>query len=146
MDLSPGVDITFVGNRAQESGGAIYALFPLIRFSVTILNRLCFIQFNDGSGRDIPPQDWKNHVHHIHKCSFISIYYYHVMVLATVSFPFQNVSLKFYNNSAGLDGAAVYASTMHQCSWFGENVTLGPSNSIFNFPDEVADESPFIFQ
>ena len=143
MDLSPGVDISFIGNRAQESGGAIYALFPLIRFSVTILNRLCFIQFNDGSGRDVPPQDWKNHVHH--NCSYIPTCYNH-NGRVTVAFQFQNVSLKFYNNSAGLDGAAVYASTMHQCSWFGENVTLGSSNSIFNFPDEVADESPFIFQ
>ena len=58
MELSPGAQIAFIRNRATQSGGALHAEFPLIQFSVNILNRLCFIQYNDGTGRDIPPQEW----------------------------------------------------------------------------------------
>ena len=51
--------MSFIGNRAKESGGAIYAEFPLIQFSINVLNRLCFIQYNDGTGSDVPPQNWQ---------------------------------------------------------------------------------------
>ena len=33
--------------------------FPPIRFVVDIFNRLCFLQYNDQSGTDIPPQEWE---------------------------------------------------------------------------------------
>ena len=48
----------FLNNTASESGGGIYVEFPPIRFVVDIFNRLCFLQYNDGTGVDIPPQDW----------------------------------------------------------------------------------------
>ena len=33
--------------------------FPPIQFVIDIFNRLCFLQYNDGSGRDVEPQYWK---------------------------------------------------------------------------------------
>lgn len=52
------MNMTFANNVATESGGGIYVEFPPIRFVVDIFNRLCFLQYNDGSGIDFPPQDW----------------------------------------------------------------------------------------
>ena len=50
--------MTFINNYASESGGGIYVEFPPIRFVIDIFNRLCFLQYNDNSGNDIPPQNW----------------------------------------------------------------------------------------
>ena len=50
--------MTFINNRAAESGGGIYVEFPPIRFVIDIFNRLCFLQYKDDSGNDIPPQEW----------------------------------------------------------------------------------------
>ena len=50
--------MTFVNNTATESGGGIYVEFPPIRFVVDIFNRLCFLQYSDGSEQDVPPQNW----------------------------------------------------------------------------------------
>ena len=50
--------MSFTNNNARESGGGIYVEFPPIRFVVDIFNRLCFLQYNDQTGRDVPPQDW----------------------------------------------------------------------------------------
>lgn len=49
----------FMNNTATESGGGIYVEFPPIRFVIDIFNRLCFLQYSNGSGTDIPPQDWE---------------------------------------------------------------------------------------
>jgi len=59
LEISPGVSLLFENNEATESGGAIYVEFPPIRFVVDIFNRLCFLQYRDDSGMDVPPQDWK---------------------------------------------------------------------------------------
>ena len=50
--------MTFENNYASESGGGIYVEFPPIRFVIDIFNRLCFLQYNDETGIDKPPQDW----------------------------------------------------------------------------------------
>ena len=52
------MNMTFINNSATESGGGIYVEFPPIRFVVDIFNRLCFLQYSDGSGQDVPPQEW----------------------------------------------------------------------------------------
>ncbi|CAI7990699.1 hypothetical protein GBAR_LOCUS524 [Geodia barretti] len=93
LELSPGTNISFTNNVARESGGGIYVEFPPIRFVVDIFNRLCFLQYRDPSGRDIPPQDW------------------------------EDVAISFINNTARLSGAAIYASDMQQCSWLGNFTT-----------------------
>ena len=49
----------FDSNIVKESGGGIYVEFPPIRFVVDIFNRLCFLQYNDGMGTDVAPQDWE---------------------------------------------------------------------------------------
>lgn len=59
LQISPGVKMTFINNSAQESGGGIYVEFPPVRFVVDIFNRLCFLQYSDGTGRDVPPQEWE---------------------------------------------------------------------------------------
>ena len=51
--------MTFSNNVASESGGGIYVDFPPIRFIIDIFNRLCFLQYNDGSGLDVAPQEWE---------------------------------------------------------------------------------------
>ena len=51
--------MTFSNNVASESGGGIYVDFPPIRFIIDIFNRLCFLQYNDGSGKDVEPQEWE---------------------------------------------------------------------------------------
>ena len=51
--------MSFTNNEARESGGGIYVEFPPIRFVVDIFNRLCFVQYNDQTGRDVPPQEWE---------------------------------------------------------------------------------------
>ncbi len=51
--------MVFEDNEATESGGGIYVEFPPIRFVVDIFNRLCFLQYTDSSGVDVPPQEWK---------------------------------------------------------------------------------------
>ena len=56
--ISYNVNMTFQENIAMESGGGIYVEFPPIRFVVEIFNRLCFLQYNNGSGIDAPPQEW----------------------------------------------------------------------------------------
>lgn len=50
--------MTFINNKANESGGGIFVEFPPIRFVIDVFNRLCFIQYNDGTRQDVPPQDW----------------------------------------------------------------------------------------
>lgn len=49
----------FIDNHANESGGGIYVEFPPIRFVIDIFNRLCFLQYNDEEGIDVPPQEWQ---------------------------------------------------------------------------------------
>lgn len=95
LEISPGVNMTFINNVAMESGGGIYVEFPPIRFVVDIFNRLCFLQYSDGTGTDVPPQEWNG------------------------------VTIKFMDNRARLSGAAIYASDMQQCSWLGANTTEG---------------------
>ena len=58
--------MTFYNNTVTESGAGIYVEFPPIRFVVDIFNRLCFLQYNDGTGMDHPPQDWDVSFHHTH--------------------------------------------------------------------------------
>ena len=58
LEIGPGLNMTFYNNTATESGAGIYVEFPPIRFVVDIFNRLCFLQYNDGSGTDHPPQNW----------------------------------------------------------------------------------------
>ncbi len=62
MEVSDDVTMNFTDNIASESGGGIYVEFPPIRFVVDIFNRLCFLQYNNGSanssGVDVPPQQW----------------------------------------------------------------------------------------
>lgn len=60
-------------------------------------------------------------------------------------FLIQNVSVMFLNNSAGLSGAAIYASSMHQCAWLGSNYSSDAKN-IFLLPNEIAEQSPFWFK
>ena len=59
LEIGPSVSLRFENNEATESGGAIYVEFPPIRFVVDIFNRLCFLQYRDNSGMDVPPQEWK---------------------------------------------------------------------------------------
>ena len=60
IDISPGVNMTFINNHAAESGGGIFVEFPAIRYTTSIFNRHCFLQYNHPTeGRDIPPQEWK---------------------------------------------------------------------------------------
>ena len=59
LQIHPGVSMTFLGNTALESGGGIYVEFPPVRFVVDIFNRLCFLQYSDGTGSDVPPQEWQ---------------------------------------------------------------------------------------
>ena len=52
--------MTLINNYAAESGGGIFVEFPAIRYTTTIFNRHCFLQYNHPTkGRDIPPQEWK---------------------------------------------------------------------------------------
>ena len=57
----------------------------------------------------------------------------------------QNVSVKFLNNSAGVSGAAIYASSMHQCAWLGSKHSSDAKN-VFLLPNEIAHQSPFYFK
>ncbi len=60
-------------------------------------------------------------------------------------FSFQNVTINFYNNTARLSGAAVYASDMQLCSWLGPQLTTDQS-IIFNYPDNVTVTPPFHYR
>ena len=52
--------MTFANNYAEEAGGGIHVEFPAIRYTTTIFNRLCFLQYNHPTeGRDFPPQEWQ---------------------------------------------------------------------------------------
>lgn len=60
---------------------------------------------------------------------------------------FQNVTVSFYNNSARLSGAAVYASDMQLCSWLGPELTTVTGQSIiFNYPDNLTVTPPFQYR
>lgn len=64
LEVSDHVNMMFSDNVATESGGGIYVEFPPIRFVVDIFNRLCFLQYNNDSGIDVPPQEWDvSHTH-----------------------------------------------------------------------------------
>ena len=52
------------------------------------------------------------------------------------------VSVTFINNSAGLGGAAIYASDLRLCSWVGNDYPLD-NFTIFKLPEEIAHLSPF---
>ena len=74
--------MTFYNNTVSESGGGIYAEFPRDTFGVDIFNRLCFLQYSDGTGIDYPPQEWTVRLKHtlLVKCKpsvpkFLIMYY-----------------------------------------------------------------------
>ena len=51
------LSLLFTNNFARESGGGVYVEFPPIKFTIDIFNHLCFLQYRDPLGRDIPSQD-----------------------------------------------------------------------------------------
>ncbi len=59
LEVRPNVNLTFFGNSAGETGGAIHVTFPAIRYTTDIFNRLCFIQYRDPQGGDHPPHLWE---------------------------------------------------------------------------------------
>lgn len=59
LEVRPNVALMFVNNTAEETGGAIHVTFPAIRYTTDIFNRLCFIQYNNPTGRDLPPHRWQ---------------------------------------------------------------------------------------
>ena len=54
------------------------------------------------------------------------------------------VSITFINNSAGLSGAAIYASDLRLCSWVGNDYPID-LYTIFELPQEIAHLSPFSY-
>lgn len=131
--------MTFYNNIATESGGGIYVEFPPIRFVVDIFNRLCFLQYNDGSGIDRPPQNWiVRHSPHNTSIpvlpSLITIRLYCTLL--------QDVTIAFINNQARLSGASIFASDMQQCRWLGSNF----STAIIFSPPEALNNSDYPFQ
>ena len=58
LNLHEGVEVNFTNNSVDESGAGIYVDFPPIRFVIEFFNRLCFIQYVDGSGTDVEPSLW----------------------------------------------------------------------------------------
>lgn len=59
IEIGPGVKLTLVNNTAKMSGGGIYVVFPAIRYTTTIFNRLCFLQYKSPDNQDIPPHQWQ---------------------------------------------------------------------------------------
>ena len=56
--IRPGVNLTFLSNSAILTGGGIHVSFPAIRYTTTIFNRLCFIQYSSQRTTDMPPHKW----------------------------------------------------------------------------------------
>lgn len=110
--------MTFINNSAGLSGGGMYVSFPAIRYTTTIFNRLCFLQYNSPNALDTPPHLW------------------------------ENVSITFSGNHAELSGAAIYASDMGLCRWIGNEFTNAENlTNIFREPPEaIADLSPFLYR
>ncbi|XP_019851702.1 PREDICTED: uncharacterized protein LOC109581757 [Amphimedon queenslandica] len=65
----------------------------------------------NDGGSDVPPQEW------------------------------ENVNIKFINNTARISGAAIYASDMQRCTWLG-NVS-SDNSTIFKLPKGI--KSPFYY-
>ena len=59
VEVRPNVNLTFINNTAEETGGAIHVTFPAIRYTADIFNRLCFIQYRDPAEREVPPHEWE---------------------------------------------------------------------------------------
>ncbi len=116
IEITPGVNMSFIGNSAELTGGAIHVTFPAIRYTTTIFNRLCFLQYQTTVAFDVPPHQW------------------------------EKVSISFVGNRAGLSGAALYASDLQLCRWIGNSYTINESQSIFLLPEEIAHLSPFHYK
>ena len=54
------------------------------------------------------------------------------------------VSINFINNTAGLKGAAIYASDLRLCSWIGNDYPTD-EYTIFELPREIQHQSPFLY-
>ena len=54
------------------------------------------------------------------------------------------VSINFINNTAGLKGAAIYASDLRLCSWIGNDYPTD-EYTIFELPKEIEHLSPFLY-
>jgi predicted outer membrane repeat protein len=106
--------LIFSNNYALNNGGGLYVEYITSDFIFSILNRGCFMQYEDLL-EDVPPDQWATNV-------------------------------QFISNTAGIAGAAIYASDMSRCQWFGEDSNA--TRLIHNTPIFVPIEgynSPFNF-
>ncbi len=161
--------MTLMNNTGVTSGGGIHLSIPAIRYTTTIFNQLCFLQYKDPGNQDIPPHEWEVKHH-----SFVAV----VLVLLSLLFlltlflrgpvnyillpplpriphcllsflHLQNVSISFIGNKAGMSGAAMFASDMQLCQWNGNDYESRGENSTYIFgdlPDEIAHLSPFHYE
>ena len=93
--------------------------FPAIRYTTTIFNRLCFLQYTSPNAIDVPPYQW------------------------------DNVSISFLGNHADFSGAAIYASDMRLCRWIGNEYasTGNETRNIFDEPPpDIAHLTPFTYR
>ena len=65
-------------------------------------------------------------------------------LLNFISLQRAGVSINFINNTAGLKGAAIYASDLRLCSWIGNDYPTD-EYTMFELPREIQDQSPFLY-
>ena len=90
------------------AGGALYVRAPSVAVDSNILpifNTRCFIEYEVTTEPfSLPPRDWK--VLHLHS---------YLLSLGVVPTFLHKVRVEFVNNTAGLDGAAIHATSIDRC-------------------------------
>ena len=118
----------FFRNTAKMTGGAMYVRAPSVAIDSNILpifNTRCFIEYEvTREPFSLPPKDWK-------VVPFIDL----DSLPCNVNNLLYQVRVEFVNNTAGLEGAAIHATSIDRCIYTPsledrENATA-VANSIF---------------
>ena len=110
--------MTFIRNSAETQGGAIFALFPSDSNVLPVFNTRCFIQYKGNI--ELDSSQWE-------------VCFHKSIIIISIVYP--QASLTFINNTAGTDGAAIYATSIARCIYTPTNVAGATTydNSIFQF-------------
>ena len=121
--------MSFIGNHAEVQGGAISVRTPTVGLDtdiVRLFNTRCFIQYEfSNAPSSIDPAEWKvNEILLVvlsHKLSYV------MSMILVIS---MQTSVSFINNTAEINGAAVYATSINECV-YTPSLEIVNSSTIF---------------